>query len=207
MSWRRGHLPHMPTVGQDSRLGQAWRDRWVRRGIAVGVPALAALALGFVMPRGPITTGDGLTSMIVGALVGLVAGFALRSRWAMLLAPAVFVAVFELVRLGTDGPTVDGIHTSTYGFFAFAVGRGIHALLALAPMVLGAALGAGLGRRITEGGQVHHGRGRAGLYARRAVAALVGVGLALWPWPSPARRAPTPSSDPMASPSPAASPS
>jgi len=167
----------MPTVGQEGKLAQAWRNRWVRRGIAVGVPAMAALALAFAMPRGPITTGDGLTTMIVTLITGLIAGFALRSRWAMLVAPLAFVAVFELARLGTDGPTVDGIHISTYGLIAFVVGRGIHALLALLPMVLGGALGAGLTRRVTEGPQVRHGRARAGLYARRGVAALVGVGL------------------------------
>jgi hypothetical protein len=126
------HLAPIPTVAQvDGRRAHGPSNRWARRAIAVGVPALAALAL--AMPRGPITTLDGLTTMSVAVIVGLVAGFALRSRWAMLLAPPTFVAAFELVRLGADGPTVDAIHTSTYGLMAFAVGRGIHGALALLP--------------------------------------------------------------------------
>ena len=42
-----------------------------------------------------------------------------------------------------------GIHLgSTYGFVAFALGRGLHAVLALVPMLLGAALGAAAARRL-----------------------------------------------------------
>ena len=41
-----------------------------------------------------------------------------------------------------DGPTVDAPHLSTYGVFAFVVGRGFHALLSLLSMALGAAWGA-----------------------------------------------------------------
>ena len=65
----------------------------------------------------------------------------MRTRWAMVLAPVSFVAVFELARIGAVGPTVDRIHlSSTYGILAFAVGRGFHGLVALVPMLLGAAL-------------------------------------------------------------------
>jgi pimeloyl-ACP methyl ester carboxylesterase len=169
------HFRPRPTAAQDSRLSGAWRNPWARRAIAVAVPALAALPLALAMPRGPITAVDALATMIVGLLVGLITGFALRSRWAMLAAPFTFVAVFELARLGTDGPTVDGIHISTYGFMALVVGRGIHAVLALLPMVVGSALGASLARRITAGRSPRHGWARAGLYVRRSVVALVGV--------------------------------
>ena len=34
----------------------------------------------------------------------------MRSRWAILLAPVTFAALFELARMGTDGPMVDSIH-------------------------------------------------------------------------------------------------
>jgi pimeloyl-ACP methyl ester carboxylesterase len=169
--------PPPPTVAQDSKLGEAWRNPWARRAAAVAVPALAALPLALAMPRGPITNGEALATMVVGLIVGLIAGFALRSRWAMLLAPLAFVVAYELTRLGTDGPTVDGIHTSTYGFMALALGRGIHGVLALLPMVLGAALGAALARRLTDGRPARRGWARAGLYARRGAVALVGVGL------------------------------
>jgi proline iminopeptidase len=172
---RRADLPPPPALEQEGTFTRAWRNPWVRRGIAVGVPALTAVGLALAMPRGPITTGDALATMIAGLAIGLVAGLALRSRWAMLVAPLAFAAVFELARLGTDGPTVDGIHATTMmGLIAFGVGRGIHGLLALLPMALGGALGAGIARRI-EGPPARRGWDGEGRYARRGVAALVGV--------------------------------
>jgi proline iminopeptidase len=106
----------------------------------------------------------------------------MRSRWAMLLAPFTFVVVFELARIGTVGPLVDGIHPgSTFGILAFALGRGLHGLLALVPMLLGAVLGAAKARRLGDGlggsGRGRHGWARVALWARRAVTALVIVGL------------------------------
>jgi pimeloyl-ACP methyl ester carboxylesterase len=79
--------------------------------------------------------------------------------------------------LGTAGPLVDGIHASEYGLIAFVTGRGFHGLLALAPMLLGAALGAATGRRL--GGVVvrRTGWGRAAAYLRRGVAGLTAVAL------------------------------
>jgi len=95
----------------------------------------------------------------------------------------VFVAVFELVRIGADGPTVDAIRPgSTYGILAFVVGRVFHGLIALVPMMLGAAFAAAWARRHNGDTSVRHGRARAGLYVRRtfAVATTLGmVGLAV----------------------------
>jgi pimeloyl-ACP methyl ester carboxylesterase len=93
----------------------------------------------------------------------------------MLAAPVSFAAVFELARVGTDGPTVDGIELSTYGLLAFAVGRGFHALVSLFPLAYGAVLGAGLARRLgpAEAG-VGDPRRQTG---RRVVAVVAGVGL------------------------------
>ena len=102
----------------------------------------------------------------------------MRSRWAMLVAPVVFVVVFELTRLGTTGPLVDAIHLSSmYSVIAFVTGRGFHGLLALAPMVLGAALGAAVGRRLGRTLSRRTGWGRAGAYLRRGVAGLTAVAL------------------------------
>jgi pimeloyl-ACP methyl ester carboxylesterase len=67
----------------------------------------------------------------------------------MLLTPAVFVATFELARLGVEGPTVDGIHLrSTYGIIAFVLGRLFHAIVVLLPMILGSVLGVWLAGRL-----------------------------------------------------------
>jgi pimeloyl-ACP methyl ester carboxylesterase len=91
----------------------------------------------------------------------------------MLVAPLCFVVVFELLRLSSTGPTVDGIHlTSTYGVMAFLVGRGFHWVLTLLPMVLGASVGASIARRRVA---PQAGRRSAGLWLRRGVAGLTAV--------------------------------
>jgi pimeloyl-ACP methyl ester carboxylesterase len=65
----------------------------------------------------------------------------------------VFAATFEIVRAGTPGPTVDGIHLgSTYGIIAFVVGRFFTYLLALLPMLVGGALGVALAARLRREG-------------------------------------------------------
>ena len=79
--------------------------------------------------------------------------------------------------LGTTGPLVDGIHASEYGFIAFVTGRGFHGLLALAPMLLGAALGAAAARRLGSTIVLRTGWRRAGAYLRRGVAGLTAVAL------------------------------
>jgi hypothetical protein len=57
--------------------------------------------------------------------------------------------VFELVRAGTNGPTVDAINlTNIYGVIAFVVGRGFTGLLTVLPMLVGAVYAAALARRI-----------------------------------------------------------
>lgn len=107
-------------------------------------------------------------------MVGIGAGLLMRTRWAMLLAPITFAAIFELVRSSTAGPLVDGVHlTSTYGILAFASGRGLHGVLALLPMLLGATLGAAAGRRIDGGGRAaRRWWSSVGLWSRRGVTAM-----------------------------------
>ncbi len=146
------------------------RSRWL---LAAAVAAGWGLLAGWWTPRSPLTTGEALWSIGISVAVGVAAGALVRSRWSLLTAPAVFAVVFELTRLGTDGPTVDGIATTSFGVFAFAVGRGFHGLVSVLPMVLGAAVGAGWARR---GGQVSPGHGWA-RYVRRSVAVLAAVGL------------------------------
>jgi proline iminopeptidase len=86
--------------------------------------------------------------MALGLVVGLVAGAVMRSRWAMLVAPVAFVAVFELVRLDATGATIDSITLSSeYGVLAFIVGRVFHGVLAIWPMLVGVALGRAWARR------------------------------------------------------------
>jgi len=123
-------------------LGTFWADG--RLGLAA--TALLAVAAGLVSawltPRGPITTAQVLVSMVAALVVGLVAGAVMGNRWSLLVAPIVFIATFELARLGVEGPSVDAIHLgSTYGIIAFVLGRVVHAVVVLVPMILGATYG------------------------------------------------------------------
>ncbi len=160
------------------------RHRGAAAAISVLLAAAYGVILGITLPRGPVTTGQALTTMVLCVLVGLVAAFVIGSRWALLSAPLVFAAAFELVRVGASGPTVDGVRlTSTYGVMAFVVGRGFLALLTLAPMVLGAVLGAGAARAANAASKPH-GWSRWAAHLRRAltvttVLALVGFGALL----------------------------
>ena len=151
-----------------------------RRAVAVTVAAAAGYGLlaGWWTPRGPVTTTQAVAALGLSLAVGGLAGFVLRSRWAMLLAPITFAAAFELTRWGTVGPLVAGLHlTTVYGVLAFLSGRGLHGVLALLPMLLGAAIGAGV-RRHRDGYQrSRRWWGPAGVWSRRGVTALVTVGL------------------------------
>jgi proline iminopeptidase len=155
-----------------------WQDRRIGAAITVAAAALYGLVVGWWTPRGPVTTSQAVAAITLSLVVGLGAGLVMRSRWAMLLAPVTFAAVFELVRSSTVGPLVDGIHVgSTYGILAFASGRGLHGVLALLPMLLGAALGAGAPRRIDVARQPRHWWSSAGLWRRRSGTAVGTVGL------------------------------
>jgi hypothetical protein len=119
-----------------------WRTRLAA---VVGLAGLLGLLSGWLTPRGPLTTGQALVSLAVAFLVGMGAGAVSGSRWTMLVAPVSFVVVLELARLGMEGPTVDAIHLgSTYGIIAFVTGRLAHAVLVLAPMLVGSAYGIAL---------------------------------------------------------------
>lgn len=116
---------------------------------ALGVAALSGLLASVFMPRGPVTTVQAV-SLVAGTLaVGVLGGYLLRSRWALLLLPAVHLAVFELGRMGVNGPTVDLPRLdSAFAALAVIVGRGTYAVLGLLPIVVGASIGLELARRL-----------------------------------------------------------
>jgi proline iminopeptidase len=83
--------------------------------------------------------------------VGFGAGWLMRSRWALLMAPAVFMLAFELARMRANGPTVDAVTLDgLYGVIALVGGRGIDAILMLLPLTVGVSYGALLARRSTS---------------------------------------------------------
>jgi proline iminopeptidase len=119
-----------------------WTNRWV------GAAAVAALAGGLAlvssvpMPRGPVTSLQGLVVIGTSVAVGIAAGMLMRSRWALLLAPLAYVVAYELARVGIPGaslglPRLD----SANGIAALLFGRGFHGLLALLPMIVGISIG------------------------------------------------------------------
>ena len=119
-----------------------WSDWRIGLAVVVVLAACAGLISALLIPRGPVTTPQALTSMAAALLVGVAAGLFTGRRWSMLVTPAVYVILFELARLGVDGFTVDAIHLgSTYGIIAFIVGRLIPGVLVLAPMILGTVYG------------------------------------------------------------------
>jgi pimeloyl-ACP methyl ester carboxylesterase len=151
-------------------------------GTAVGVTALTGLLIGLTMPRGPITSMQALIVMAACLVAGLVAGWAMRSRWAKLLALVAYFATFELARLDAAGPTVDAIQLdSASGILAFVLGRGFFALVSLLPMFLGVGLGVGLGT-----GSTGHGSTVRRVLMGLSVALVVGLAvLVAWPAGTP----------------------
>lgn len=156
-------------------LEPLWRDRRLGFAAAASLAGAWGLIAGLWTPRGPLTSGEAIWSIVLGVIVGAVAGLATRSRWAMAIAPITFAVVFEIARLGTDGPMVDGIAFSSYGLIVLATGRGFHALLSLLPMLLGAAVGAGTARSIDRDPSA--GGRRAARIARRSVAVITTIAL------------------------------
>ena len=129
-------------------LANFWSDWKMGFAAAMVLAVVSGLISAWLTPRGPITTREALISMIAALLIGLLAGLLMGNRWSLLVTPLVFVLVFELARIGVDGPMVDAIHlNSMYGIIAFVLGRVFHGLLVLAPLILGAACGVELAAR------------------------------------------------------------
>ncbi|MFO7681218.1 MAG: alpha/beta hydrolase [Chloroflexota bacterium] len=123
-------------------LSLLWQHRWWSLAISVGVAALVGVVVALAMPRGPATAGQALVVMATSLMVGLLAGMLMRSRWAMLLAPMVYMVAVELARMDAVGPTVDALRLdNTFGILAFILGRGFHGLVGLLPMILGVEVG------------------------------------------------------------------
>jgi pimeloyl-ACP methyl ester carboxylesterase len=161
------------------------RPMTVKNGWRLVAAVVVAAVWGFLAarwtPRGPLTIAEALWSVAISAAVGLAAGWCSRSRWSMLTAPAAFVVVLEMTRMGVRGPSVDAPHLSPFGMVALVTGRGVHGLLSVLPLVLGAAYGAGLARRGRRASRVR----RAGTGALTAALAVATVAVAI-----PARTAP-----------------
>jgi proline iminopeptidase len=124
-----------------------WGYQWLRAAAAVSLGALTALGSSVPMPRGPVTGGQALVVIGASLLIGAAAGYLMRSRWAMVVAPLGYIVAYELARIGIGGASLEVVRLdSVYGVAALVAGRGIHALLALLPMVVGVSLGLAFAR-------------------------------------------------------------
>lgn len=178
---RRGPLGLQQVFWADWRLGVA---------VTLAIAAAVGLATALVMPRGPDTSAQALGLLINGLGIGVVIGLVTRSRWAMPLAPAATLAAFELGRRSTDGPLVDGVRLDyAFGVVALILGRGFFVLVALVPMALGVAYGAGIARRL--GSPSRRPGHRIGFWVRRLGGGLTTAGvislavMIAWPASSP----------------------
>lgn len=136
--------------------------------ISVGAGWLSARAF----PLGPATGVQAVAVMVGGAVIGVLAGLGLRSRWAMVLAPGAYLAALEIARGATGVRSLGDVgFDSGYGILAFVLGRVVPAALAVLPMILGADWGAGYVRR--------GGRGRTPFRILAVAAAFVVLASAL----------------------------
>lgn len=162
-------------LGSDSGLGPD-RSRTAPLIRVVAVVAFCAgtgAATSLIMPRGPVTSLHIVLSIAGGFVVGGVAGYLLRSRWAIAVAPAAFAVGTEIARIAATGPTVDFPDFSTmFGVLVFVLGRGMQAVVQLLPMMLAAAVGAGIARRADVRASAPTGWHRTALWARRGLTAV-----------------------------------
>ena len=146
--------------------------------LTVGIAALAGIIVALTLPRGPTTQTQGLLVLVGGLLVGLSAGYAMRSGWALLLAPLVHIIALEIARPQLLGPTVGALRfNEVYGVLSFLLGRGFYGLIAVIPMMLGAYLGTVLAHEMTGGSS---GSSTVWRWIPTVLSTLVIVALAVW---------------------------
>lgn len=148
-------------------------DTWRHRRPVAAVVLAAAVTgavTGLLWPLGPVSTAQALATMALGGLLGAAGGFVARSAWIVVPVMVVHVAGVEIARAAVMLPTVHDVRPdTTYGVLALVLGRGLHALLLVAPMVLGARIGSGAAARRTRGVR----RSRTGRLTTAGVGVLV----------------------------------
>lgn len=130
-----------------------WRDRRIGGAVATVLALLLGLAIAQTMPRGPATAPQALIVMASSLILGGLAGFILRSRWAMLITPLVYMVAVEIGRWQIVGPTVDGLRLNEpFGILALILGRGFHGLVGVLPLLLGSVWGVAIAQSIQQSG-------------------------------------------------------
>ncbi|MBK7895550.1 MAG: hypothetical protein IPJ90_11870 [Anaerolineaceae bacterium] len=80
-------------ISHQRRVAQPATKQNRLRGTAVAASsaAVAGLLTALALPYGPITTAQVWIVLVSSLIIGLIAGLALRTSWAMLLAPLAYV--------------------------------------------------------------------------------------------------------------------
>jgi pimeloyl-ACP methyl ester carboxylesterase len=134
-----GRALHPPILGRV--LAQVRGSRILGAGVTLGLGASVGLVSSLPMPRGPLDAAQGLVVIATSLLVGLISGSLFRSKSSLVVAPAAYMAAYEVARIGIAGAAFGPIRLDTpYGIVALVAGRGVHGLLAVFPMVAGAAI-------------------------------------------------------------------
>jgi proline iminopeptidase len=137
--------------GKTSNSILVWKDRRMGMMLAIGLAALSGILFAQILPRGPTTQVQGLLLLAGSLILGVLAGYVMQSRLAMLLVPVVHILALEIFRPQLLGPTVGALRLDeTYGILAFVLGRGLYGLVAIVPMMIGVYLGLVLAHQWSE---------------------------------------------------------
>lgn len=137
--------PHAPP-------GRRWAGarRWLPWAAVLVLAAVTGLVSGQVAPLGPVSTLGALVVMATGAGLGVVGGRVVGTAWVVIPLAAAYLAAVELARSDVLLPTVHDVRVdSIWGLLALVLGRGVHGVLLVLPMVLGARVGAGAPGRMS----------------------------------------------------------
>ncbi len=129
-------------------IGSVASSRWVALAMATASAICAGLISSAVAPRGPTSAANALFLMALSLVIGMIGGVLVRSSWVLLALLVGLFAGVELGRLDTVAATLDVRLDTPYGIIAFALTRGVHALLVLPAMALGVLLGQALAQRL-----------------------------------------------------------
>jgi hypothetical protein len=115
------------------------------------VVVLSAVVSAAALPRGPVTGTQVVALITAATLAGGLTGWAVHSRWAIVAAPALHLALWELARatvFARDGLTFSRPRFDlTMGVVVFLAVHVMYVLVAVLPMMLGVVCGRSWRRR------------------------------------------------------------
>ncbi len=134
--------PVLPAAFPDApRSPAAGRAPWAPAVVAWLVVALSGVVSAVVIPRGPVTGTHVVVLITAATFVGGLAGWGIRSRWAIVAAPALHLAMWELARATVfrlDGLTFGRPRFDvTMGVLVFVAVHVMYIVVAGLPMLLG----------------------------------------------------------------------